>query len=167
MPEGVPPEQRLALLDAVLMNSPMGAASIDQSLRYVFVNDALAQMHGLPAESHFGKEDREVVPRLWSTLEPVLRSVLNGQTVLNSTINLEVAGVTHETRYWLTSLYPIRVSEEIVAIESIANNVTAMQQREGALRLCTRIYEVLSRTTQTVSKGASEGRSTATSATSR
>jgi PAS domain S-box-containing protein len=151
----VPPQPGMALLNALFMNAPMGVAYIDRSLRYVFVNDTLAQMHGLPAASHPGKEVREVVPRLWTALEPILRSVLSGETVLNSRMQLEDSDLANVTNHWLASFYPIKEAGEIIGIGSIANDVTSITQNEEALRLCTGIYEILSRTTQAVSKAAS------------
>jgi PAS domain S-box-containing protein len=151
----VSPKQGAAVLDALFTNAPMGVAYIDSNFRYVFVNEALAQMHGLAVASHPGKEVREVVPRLWTTLEPILRSVLNGQTVLDSRLYLESYDEAKTTRHWLASFYPIRVSGEIIGIGSIVNDVTTIKQSEEALRLCTGIYQVLSRTTQAVSKAAS------------
>jgi PAS domain S-box-containing protein len=133
----------------------MGVAYIDPDLRYVFVNEALAQMHGLAAASHPGKKVRDVVPRLWTTIEPILRSVLNGQTILDSRLYLANSDHTKATRHWLASFYPIRVTGEIIGIGSIVSDVTTIKQSEEALRLCTGIYQMLSRTTQAVSKAAS------------
>lgn len=133
----------------------MGVAYIDPTLRYLFVNEALAQMHGVAASNHPGKEVREVVPRLWSTLEPILRSVLNGQTMLDTSLYLADSDEAKTKHHWLASFYPIRVSGEIIGIGSIVNDVTRIKQTEEALRLCTGIYQVLSRTTLAVSKAAS------------
>lgn len=152
---GVSPKHGLAVLDALFTNAPMGVAYIDPDLRYVFVNEALAQMHGLVAASHPGKEVREVVPRLWTTIEPILRSVLNGATVLDSKLYLANSDNAGATRHWLANFYPIRASGEIVGIGSIVSDVTTIKQSEEAFRLCTGIYQVLSRTTQAVSKAAS------------
>jgi PAS domain S-box-containing protein len=145
----------MAVLDALFTNAPMGVAYIDSNLRYVFVNEALAQMHGLSVASHPGEEVREAVPRLWSTLEPILRSVLNGQTVLDSRLYLKGSDEAKVARHWLASFYPIRDSGMIIGVGSIVNDVTSIKQSEAALRLCTGIYQVLARTTQAVSKAAS------------
>ena len=51
-------ERHLAELDAVFAEAPLGLAFVDQELRYLRVNDALAEMNGLAAAALVGKRVR-------------------------------------------------------------------------------------------------------------
>ncbi|MFI1096772.1 SpoIIE family protein phosphatase [Streptomyces sp. NPDC020917] len=54
-------EQDLAALDALFDSSPLGVAIFDRNLRYVRVNQALADMNGLPATAHLGRTVADVL----------------------------------------------------------------------------------------------------------
>jgi GAF domain-containing protein len=59
-----------ALLDALVTSAPIGLGFFDTDFRYVRVNDALAEINGLPAIDHLGRTVREVLPALASDVEP-------------------------------------------------------------------------------------------------
>ncbi|MFC9294657.1 SpoIIE family protein phosphatase [Streptomyces sp. NPDC057011] len=51
----------LAFLDALFETCPIGLVMFDQDLRYVHLNQALADMDGLPIEAHLGMDTDDVV----------------------------------------------------------------------------------------------------------
>lgn len=51
----------LAFLDALFETCPIGLVMLDQDLRYVHLNQALADMDGLPIEDHLGRSVDEVM----------------------------------------------------------------------------------------------------------
>ncbi len=51
-----------ALLWAAVRDAPFGFAVLDSSLRYVYVNEALARMEGVPLHDHHGRSVRDIVP---------------------------------------------------------------------------------------------------------
>ena len=51
-----------ALLDALVSAAPIGQGFLDTDFRYVRVNDALAEINGVPAIDHIGRTVREVLP---------------------------------------------------------------------------------------------------------
>ena len=52
----------LALLDSMLENAPIGFAFFDRKLRYVRVNQFLAEMNQLPISRHLGRTIAEMLP---------------------------------------------------------------------------------------------------------
>ena len=80
-------ERHLAELDAVFAEAPLGLAFVDQELRYLRVNDALAQMNGLAAAALVGKRVRH--PDAVAALERVLAT---GEPVLNVEVAAEGGG---------------------------------------------------------------------------
>src|SRR6185437_9159459 len=70
-------QDSLAVVDAVFGAAPVGLAFMDTNFHYVRVNEALAQINGLPAEEHYGRSLRDVLgDELASTIEPYHRRVL-------------------------------------------------------------------------------------------
>ena len=67
--------------------------SLDRSLRYVRIDERLAEMNGLPVEAHVGRTVREIVPVLADEVEPMLRRILEtGESVLDVEIPGETSG---------------------------------------------------------------------------
>ena len=74
-----------AQLATIYHSAPVGLAFVDAELRYVGVNDHLAEINGRPADAHLGRTVREVLPHLADTLEPLFRRVIaTGQPVVDA-----------------------------------------------------------------------------------
>jgi PAS domain S-box-containing protein len=85
-----------------------GIAILDEQLRYVEVNEALAGINGLSVEDHLGKTVSEVIPSMAPFVEPVARRILQtGLPELNFELKGEVPGFPGETRNWMVSMVPI------------------------------------------------------------
>src|SRR5665648_162980 len=73
-----------ALLDTVFAQAPIGLAVLDEQLRFVRINDALAQIDGLAADAHLGQTVAELLPGLDAEVTRGLRRVLeSGQPVID------------------------------------------------------------------------------------
>jgi GAF domain-containing protein len=64
-----------ALLDALVSAAPIGQGFLDTDFRYVRVNDALAEINGVPAIDHIGRTVREVLPAMAADIEAALEEV--------------------------------------------------------------------------------------------
>ena len=81
---------------------------LDRDLRYVQINDTLADMNGLPAEDHLGRTLREVVPWLAPVAEPILQKVLaSGEPVLDVELSGETRSQPSIQRHWMASFFPV------------------------------------------------------------
>ncbi|MFL5353615.1 ATP-binding protein [Archangium sp.] len=127
----------LAQLDTLLEASPVGIAFLDRELRYLRVNETLAELNGHPVAFHLGRHVREVMPP-WALpiYEPMLHQVLDtGQPVSN----FEFTSRPHEgqgpTRYWLGNYYPVRAkSGEVLGLGCVLVDITAQKEVETELR---------------------------------
>jgi PAS domain S-box-containing protein len=70
-------ENTLTLLDVVLASAPIGFALLDRELRYLRVNEALAQLNGESRAAHIGRRAGELQPELGEEREAMLRRVLD------------------------------------------------------------------------------------------
>ena len=99
---------REARLNAFFASSPVGLKILDDQLRFVQINEPLAEINGLPARDHIGKTLREVLPEMAPILEPLYQKVLTtGKPILNLEVNGEVPSLPGIVRYWMTSYFPI------------------------------------------------------------
>ena len=95
-------------LQSFFQAATAGLALFDKDLRYVQVNDTLAEMNGLSVEDHLGKTVWEVVPGIAPTAELSLQKVFaSGEPVLNLELNGETRGQPGVQRNWLASYFPI------------------------------------------------------------
>ncbi len=129
-------ERGLQELQAIYENAPIGMCLLDRDLRYVRVNDRLAEMNGIPAAQHIGRTLREVVPLLAEQLEPRLRSILEtGEPIVEVELTGETAARPGVRRTWLESWFPQRNGEgAVIGVNMVAQEVTDRKLAEEALR---------------------------------
>ena len=84
-----------ALLDTLLDTAPVGFGFFDMQLRYVRLNEALAEINGLPIGQHLGRTVRDVLPDLDPRLEEAFHEVL---TSGEPAVDLEVGGKRPHSR---------------------------------------------------------------------
>jgi PAS domain S-box-containing protein len=129
--------ETLALLDSMLSNAPIGFAFFDRELRYVRVNEFLAQLHEMTAEEHLGRRPVEVYPPpVGEAKQTVLRQVFEtGQAVRDVSLSGELPHRPGEPRSWLMHFYPVRTVDDAIRwVGVIVVDVTDQLKAEGALR---------------------------------
>ena len=126
-------DESLALLDALLETAPVGMAFWDRDSRFVRVNDALAEMHGLEPEAHVGRTLAEVLPDLARQVEPDLQRVLvSGTPIMNRELSAELPAGSGKRRHLLASYYPVRMgSGETLGIGSVVADISDRKRAEG------------------------------------
>ncbi|MBD1886197.1 PAS domain S-box protein [Microcoleus vaginatus] len=128
--------QSFALIDSLLEASPLAICFLDREMRFIRINQVLAELHGLPAEQHIGKDFRELLPECAAKFAPRIQQVLEtGQPLLNLEISGEPPGKPGTLGYWLANYYPVKNErEEIIGVGLIITDITAAKQTELALR---------------------------------
>jgi PAS domain S-box-containing protein len=140
-------DEARALLDALVTAAPIGQGFFDTDFRYVRVNDALAQINGVPAIDHLGRSVREVLPALGPEIEAALAQVLaTGKAI----VDLQVVGETPRepgrARHYVASYYPVALARgESLGVGVTVADVTDRAEGEQALREQHDLYEALMR----------------------
>jgi PAS domain S-box-containing protein len=126
-------------LETIYATAPIGMSLLDGELRFLRINDRLAEMNGLAARDHIGRTIGEVLPKLAPTLEPVLRRVLEtGEAVTNIEVTGETAAQPGVERTWQESLYPLRHADgRIVGINTVVVETTDRKRAE------VQVYELM------------------------
>lgn len=123
------------LLREVIAQAPVGVALFDRDLRYVEVNERLAQMNGHPVEAHVGRRPEELLPGLpVESYAPVARRALAGE----ATEAVEISGETRArpgvVSHYLESWAPVRSPEgKVVGVLAFVVETTDRRRAEEAL----------------------------------
>jgi hypothetical protein len=129
-------EESLSLLTTLYRTAPVGLAFVDCDLRYVRVNEALAEINGVPAAEHIGRPVAELVPKLFPALEPVYRRVIGTRTPV---VDLEVRGETSarpgELRHWRANYYPVEAADgTMLGVGVVVVEITEAESAREELR---------------------------------
>src|SRR3984957_11758776 len=127
----------LALLDSMLENAPIGFAFFDRKLRYVGVNQFMAEMNQVPIGRHLGRSIPELLPGpAAELLQRQVQSVFEtGQPVTQFELNTPLPGDVDQVRSWLINVYPVKATSEAVRwVGAIIVEATQRKRAEEALR---------------------------------
>ena len=126
---------RLAELESLYQSAPLGLAMLDRDLKYVRVNDALADMNGVPAADHIGQFVFDVVPDLRVQAEHLFQSVLDtGEAIRDVEFRGETKLSPGMMRDWIEHTYPLKTaSGEVVGLGLIVEEITERKQVQTEL----------------------------------
>jgi PAS domain S-box-containing protein len=133
--QATPRDRHLSELELVYQNAPVGLCVVDPELRFVRVNDRLAEINGIPASEHIGRSVRDLLPALAPAIERTAAQVIATRKPL---LNIELSGETPaepgRTRYWNESWYPaLDESGDIKAIGVVVDEITEAKEKEREL----------------------------------
>jgi PAS domain S-box-containing protein len=124
--------ERLAHLRTIYASAPVGLCFVDRDLRYVSINNALAEINGHSPEFFIGKTVREAAPEFADSVEAHYRRVLDtGQPVVDEEVQIG-AGRAHERRTCLCSYYPVHTeSGQLLGVNVAVRDITRRKQAEA------------------------------------
>lgn len=124
--------ESLAEMNALYDTAPAGMCVLDRELRFVRINERMAEFNGPPVQAHLGRTLREVLPGLADEAERLAARVLAGETLLD----VELAGEgASDGRCFVENWVPRRGADgEITGISLVVLEVTAQRAAEAALK---------------------------------
>lgn len=122
-------------LALVFKHANVGLGLYDRDLRFIHVNDRLAEINGLPIADHIGRTIRDVVPAVADAVEALLRPVLETGAVIE---DVEVSGETRAlpgvTRTWRASYYPNRDDDgSVIGLLAVIRETTEELRAQAVL----------------------------------
>jgi PAS domain S-box-containing protein len=129
-------QQQLAEIEAIYASAPIGLCFIDTELRFVRLNDRLAEINGVPAAAHIGKTWREILPEMADDLEPLYQQVIETKVPLKQLevrrTNSAQPGVEQD---WLLSLYPLRAEDDrVLGVNVTVHEITDRKATQKEIR---------------------------------
>jgi PAS domain S-box-containing protein len=133
-----------ALLDTLIDQAPIGVGFFDREGRYVRVNDALAELNGVPAADHIGRRVDEVLPEIADDVRANIDRALSDGPVANSELaRPQPDGGLH---HYLVSYYPVRLAGgEALGVGVTVLDISARVRAAEELRTQRDLYEALLR----------------------
>ena len=140
-------EHDLAALDSLFDASPLGVAIFDRELRYIRVNEALAEMNGLSIAGHLGRKVTEILdPAVGVELAELQRHVLaTGEPVIDL-VSASPSGHGHRSlSYHRLADRAGRVLGISATVMDVTERVEAANRAEQARRRLALLNDVGSR----------------------
>ena len=122
------------ILENLFSASPVGLSLNDRDLRYLKVNQALAEITGFSTDELLNKHPGELMPELNQQITPMLEQVRDtGESILNVEIQARTAANPDRDRYWLASYYPVDLADEQRGLGSFIAEITELKRTQQAL----------------------------------
>lgn len=123
----------LAFLDALFETCPIGLVMLDPDLRYVHLNQALADMDGLPIEAHLGRPmDEFMIMSDGGEYQRMLRDVaLGGEPVVGTLVGLRPRGHPDRDQVRSVSFFPL--SQAVGSRPGVGGLMVDVTDREQAI----------------------------------
>lgn len=116
-----------SMLEAAYRAAPIGLAVIDAQMRFMWINERLAEMNGASVEAHIGRTVQEMLPDLTVQGEAALRRVFEtGEALLDLEISGETPAQPGVHRIWVEQFLPLcDASNAVIGVNVVAREVTA------------------------------------------
>lgn len=139
-------------LNAFFSGAAVGMALLDKDLRFVQINDTLAEMNGVPQKDHLGRTVSEILPDIAPTVEPLINRILTtGDTIPAFTLSGETARDPGVKRHWIESLFAIEgLDGRPDGVGAIVVEITERKRMEESLRLSEERFRQLAENIQEV-----------------
>jgi PAS domain S-box-containing protein len=126
-----------ARLRATYESAPVGLCLLDRELRFVAINEMLAETNGHSPAAHVGQPLEEIAPEVAPVIAPYMRQVLETGEPVES---VEMSGMLHgEPRSWLCSYFPVRDERgHVTGVSSAVVDITTRKRIEASERMLSR-----------------------------
>ncbi|UNU23304.1 response regulator [Microcoleus vaginatus] len=130
---------REQLLNAFFKGSSLAGVGLciyDRQLRFLQINEALAEINGHSVEDHLVKTTDDILGEFAPGINALLQQVLTtGQPSISLEMSGQVPNPTGAKRYWLTSHFPIfKDAEQPVAVGCILIEISDRKRAEAELQ---------------------------------
>ncbi|MGW7368523.1 SpoIIE family protein phosphatase [Streptomyces sp. NPDC054841] len=123
----------LAFLDSLFETCPIGLVMLDEGLRYVHLNQALADMDGLPIEEHLGRRMEEImITSDGGEYQRTLRAVAEqGRPVVGALVGVRTPGHPDRDQVRSVSFFPL--SQAVGSRPGLGGLMVDVTDREEAI----------------------------------
>ena len=125
-----------ATLKSFIVSAPVGIVVFDSNMRYVHINERLAESNGLSVQEHLGRTYKEIVPNLYEQTASIFDKVLReGVVVSDCIVDGETPKAPGVKRTWQVSWFPVKVSDgQSHGVGAIVQDITKQRRIEMQLR---------------------------------
>ncbi|MEG4585616.1 PAS domain S-box protein [Microcoleus sp. MOSTC5] len=137
--------QRQALFDAFFKEAPAGLCILDSQLRYVQINQFIAEINCLNPAEHIGKTVREILPNIAPIVEPLYEQILRTkQPLINIEMSCENPRQPGLVRHLTGSYFPLLDKDgEAIGIGAVVVDISDRKLAEAALQKSEQLYRTM------------------------
>lgn len=126
---------QLAEIETIYASAPIGLCFIDTNLRFVRINEHLANINGCSVSEHIGRTIRDILPEMADQLEPFYQRVIeSGKPIINQEVCGFIQSQPRMKGCWLISYHPLKQADgQVLGINVMVQDITERKQNENAL----------------------------------
>ncbi len=134
--DGSETSERASEMERLYAISPVGLCYFDTDLRYLYINEWLARINGLPVEAHLGKTIDVVLADVAAGVVPQLNHVLQtGEPIIEGTVEAETPAHPGESRHYMHNYYPDKSKDgTVVGVSCVVQDITERIELEKGSR---------------------------------
>ncbi len=118
-------------LEHLYATAPIGLCLLDPDLRFVRINERLAEINGMPVASHIGRTVEEIVPDLASQVREVRAHFQHGGGHISKLFSGTTPAQPSVLRHWIEHWTPIRTARgELTGLSVAVEEVTERIRQE-------------------------------------
>ena len=132
-------------LENLYRGVPIGLATIDTDLRFLHINERLAEIHGRSVEEHLGRTVSEMRPTSAAAIEAAIQGVIRSKVPVIKA-HFEGSTAPEDDHYWSReySIVPVIGQDgEIRSVNCLVDDVTDERRARAALRQSEQRYRNL------------------------
>ncbi|MEM1365195.1 MAG: CheR family methyltransferase [Pseudomonadota bacterium] len=155
-------ENRAVEVEQIYHNSPLAMGLIDRDMKYVRLNQKLADINGEPVDAHIGRTIRDIIPAVADQTEALVKTVLEtGEAVRGVRVDGNIKSEPNKPRIWEADWVPHYSGDELSAVAVTVRDITAQTETDQSLRrvmreLEHRVKNMLANVTALVNQGRRE-----------
>jgi len=124
--DGSQPSEQKDEAERLYAIAPVGLCYFDKELRFLYINEWLARINGLPVGAHLEKTIGEVLPDVAAGVALQLQHVIQtGQPILDGKVEAETPAHPGESRHYMHNYYPDMSDDGIVVgVSCVVQDIT-------------------------------------------
>ncbi|OPX98467.1 MAG: Blue-light-activated protein [Syntrophorhabdus sp. PtaB.Bin006] len=128
--------RRLMEIEAYYNVAPIGLCILDRDLRYMRINERLAEMNGIPAAEHLGRTVREMAPAIGDKAEELAHIIIeSGEPITDIEITGRITAKPGTAWTHRSHWFPIKeATGQVIGIGVVVEDITEQLMLEAQLR---------------------------------
>ena len=128
--------KQLEELERHYATAPIGLGFLDTELRYVRVNERLAQIDGATVCAHIGRRLSDIVPKVAASLESVCHDVIaTGVAVIEHELRAPTPALPGVERDWQLSVYPLKHPDgTVLGVTILVSDITERKRLDDEVK---------------------------------
>jgi len=134
--EGPEHSERAREVERLYAIAPVGLCYFDTDLRFLYINEWLADINGLSVKAHLGKTIDEVLQDVAAGVVPQLRHVLeSGEPIIAGEVEAETPAHPGDSRHYLHNYYPDKNQDgTVVGVSCVVQDISERIELETGSR---------------------------------